>query len=720
LLRSDLASNATGSNWVERPVGALFGLMDATMTVTAVGTVDIEAAYDPMLQGQVCENYSTCNGTTAGGQGSAFHGYSDRAALSASSASGPVTYRNNPWASTDLSRGQGEWQVLFYSPGGTDRRPRQNGLFGLLPGTLEFISLQSSLYLESRFVGQFQLAPAAEGTIEFLAQGDVRIPGGTSGIVMQDIAPEYRRNALRAFSVDATFMADISPEVGAASAANNWLRGFDLLHGDDPDPARIYALTGSICNALAAQLLCQNASQIALPKPLHMTAGGDIQLFANIQHNRPDAISVVAAGRDVRGGNVNVTGQGRLFVEAGRDIVKTSGFNDESIASGSASSAQRNLALPRGSAADVTLLAGAGIGTDWDGFASLYLDPANRADPEFPLSHPTNAGKVVHTYEAELAEYLEGLGYGDLAGEDLFPAFTALPQHSRQAFLQSVFFEELKATGLDYNDPQSPRFQQSTRGYDAVARLFTADPETIARGGNILLNNQRVETLEGGDITILAPYGSLSVGNLYPRAGFNPNDSGIITRRGGDIRIMTDRNIDLFTSRVFTLQGGDILMWTSNGDITAGAGAKTSVRQAPLTYALSNDGFVTVDVFGLQTGAGIGVLDALDGRDEDRPPSRLDLIALRGEVNAGDAGIRVVGDLNIAALRVVNAANIEVSGEAVGIPEVPAVNVGALTAASAATSAIVNEAAQLAERSRPQPIRDIPAIVNVRFVGFGE
>jgi filamentous hemagglutinin family protein len=720
LLRNDVASNATGSTWVERQIGALIGLMDATMTVTAVGTVDIEGAYDPMLQGQVCENYATCNGTTAGGLGSAFNGYSDRAALNALSASGPVTYRNNPWASTDLSRGQGAWQVMFYSPGGTDPRPRLNGLFGLLPGTLEFTSLQAGIYLEPRFVGQFQLAPAAEGTIQFLAQGDVRIPGGTSGIVMQDIAPEYRRNALRAFTVDETFMANISTEVGTGSAANNWLRGFDLLHGDDPDPARIYALEGSICNAPAAQLLCQNASQITLPKPLQMAAGRDIQLFADIQHNRPDAISVIAAGRDLRGGNVRVAGQGHLFVEAGRDIVKTSGFNDESIASGSTNSAQRNLALPRGEGADITLLAGAGIGTDWDGFASLYLDPANRADPEFPLSHPTNEGKVVHTYEAELADYLEGLGYGEVAGEELFARFATLPHPSRQAFLQSVFFEELKATGLDYNDPESPRFQQSTRGYDAVARLFTADPEDVERGGNILLNNQRVETLDGGDINILVPYGSLSVGNLYPRPSFNPNDSGIVTRRGGDVRIMTNENIDLFTSRVFTLQGGDILMWTSNGDITAGAGAKTSVRQAPLTYALSNDGFTTVDVFGLQTGAGIGVLDALDGRDEDRPPSRLDLIALRGEVNAGDAGIRVVGDANIAALRIVGVDNIQISGEAIGLPEIVEINTGALTAASSATSAVVAEATRLAERSRPAVQTELPTILNVRFLGFGQ
>jgi len=49
-----------------------------------------------------------------------------------------------------------------------------------------------------------------------------------------------------------------------------------------------------------------------------------------------------------------------------------------------------------------------------------------------------------------------------------------------------------------------------------------------------------------------------------------------------------------------------------------------------------------------------------------------------------------------------------------------AVNVGALAAASSATSAIVNEAARLADRSRPQMRTDIPVIIAIRFLGFGE
>ncbi len=57
--------------------------------------------------------------------------------------------------------------------------------------------------------------------------------------------------------------------------------------------------------------------------------------------------------------------------------------------------------------------------------------------------------------------------------------------------------------------------------------------------------------------------------------------------------------------------------------------------------------------------------------------------------------------------------------EAKGLPVVAAVNTGALTAASAAAGAVAGEAARIAERARPEPMREAPTILNVRFLGFG-
>jgi hypothetical protein len=46
----------------------------------------------------------------------------------------------------------------------------------------------------------------------------------------------------------------------------------------------------------------------------------------------------------------------------------------------------------------------------------------------------------------------------------------------------------------------------------------------------------------------------------------------------------------------------------------------------------------------------------------------VNLIAPKGDVNAGDAGIRVAGNLNIAAVQVIGAGNITVVGTATGVP----------------------------------------------------
>jgi filamentous hemagglutinin len=194
---------------------------------------------------------------------------------------------------------------------------------------------------------------------------------------------------------------------------------------------------------------------------------------------------------------------------------------------------------------------------------------------------------------------------------------------------------------------------------------------------------------------------------------------GVVTRRGGDVHVMADGNIDLYTSRVFTLQGGSITMWTSEGSITAGSGSKTSVTDVPLSYAMTNDGVVSVNVFGLQTGAGIGVLDALQGADSNRPRSRIDLIAPFGEVNAGDAGIRVVGDLNIAAQTVVGLENIQVTGgTARGVPQVEAPNLALTTTADALTATATQAGVGPSPEAARRAIAELPSIITVEVVGY--
>lgn len=716
-----------------RGLAPLFGLMDATVSVQAAGGAEIEGAYDLGLVPQIQENHA--------GAGSAWIALSERSALDVVAA-GDILYRGNNTAVATLTRDNRNagFRVAL-------SLPRTSTPFITLlantPGAMRLTAMDGDFRLEKRL----HLSSAPEGTLEILARGGISIFSSANQppqLALDATGQDYLRNALLPVSTDghagARFPALTTDS--SASIANNYYRGYTLLHARDSEPVRIYALEGDI--ALYDGSI-YDEWRLLSPKAVRIQAGGDIGIAnLSITHNRATDLSTVIAGRDLygrgyrNGGGYRVYGEGDLWIEAGRhylqqqsavgtivsagngSVVAVARVGDSLLTNVGGDRYAINYALPdRG--ADIHLVTGMAQGADYQAFADLYLDPANLADPAFGLSHPSNQGKVVHTYEEELEAFLKGRGFSEVTDENRRELFDSLPQQMRQIFLQKVLAEELRQTGIDYNNAEGPRFQQYTRGYSALHLLYPEtdglDRDSPSRG-DILLNNGALESVAGGSINLIAPFGRIGVGD--PTDPIVRPDAGVVTRRGGDITMLSNGTISLDQSRVFTLQGGNLMMWTSNGDITAGVGAKTNVTSVPLSFRLDKNGLLSVNVFGLQTGAGIGVLDAFEGRDPDRKPSRMDLLAFFGEVNAGDAGIRVVGDINIAALRVVNAANIEVSGEAVGIPQVPAVNMGALNAASAATSAVINEAAQLAERNRPQVRTEMPTILNVRFLGFGE
>ncbi|MGT2493604.1 filamentous hemagglutinin family protein [Cupriavidus basilensis] len=98
------------------------------------------------------------------------------------------------------------------------------------------------------------------------------------------------------------------------------------------------------------------------------------------------------------------------------------------------------------------------------------------------------------------------------------------------------------------------------------------------------------------------------------------------------------------------------------------------------------------------TGAGIATLNPIP----EVPAGDVDLNAPLGTIDAGEAGIRVSGSVSLAQrLRVVNAANIAVKGQATGLPVMAAVNVSALNNAStAASQASGSGAGRVAARAR--------------------
>src|SRR5262249_4705623 len=149
-------------------------------------------------------------------------------------------------------------------------------------------------------------------------------------------------------------------------------------------------------------------------------------------------------------------------------------------------------------------------------------------------------------------------------------------------------------------------------------------------------------------------------------------------------------------SRLFTVKGGDITMWSSNADLNAGQGAKTTPNFPPVVVRIGKNAFIEVDQAGATSGAGIAAFPP--GVGVEAPD--VYLLAPPGRVEAADAGVRAPGTLSAAAPHVANADNSQVGGIAIGAPTAAAVNTGALTTASNTAGAANDAANEAANRSR--------------------
>lgn len=151
-------------------------------------------------------------------------------------------------------------------------------------------------------------------------------------------------------------------------------------------------------------------------------------------------------------------------------------------------------------------------------------------------------------------------------------------------------------------------------------------------------------------------------------------------------------------------------MWSATGDINAGRGSKTTVIYTPPKRTYDIFGNVALAPQVPSTGAGIATLNPIP----EVPPGDIDLIAPLGAIDAGEAGIRVSGNVNLAALQILNAANIQVQGTSAGIPTVQAPNISAALSSSNATAATQQTATPNQGSGNAQP-----SVIIVEVLGYG-
>jgi filamentous hemagglutinin family protein len=716
---------------------------DGTVTLQTRGDLVLGGAADPGRVGQVnlTPFTATANGSTvtaAGGGDSWFSLWTAASAIDLFAAGGNLT------PST---------QNLYLGFG--TRNDVGTGSVGnfMYPATLNTTAASGSIYFPPRGGGQatnaIELAPSANGQLNVLAKDSIyNLAVGMSGADPSTIATPFNPGFVGFWQGVSLSNASPNSPAGIAGSGGGYSGSAELivfgadtatsaLHANDPTPARIYAVTGDIVDLAFGEVVYHSDPSITPSnwyigaKPARIMAGRDIinagtpgpvslgqsgnfdfgTTLGFILNLGPADVSIVSAGRDISYSSFQIAGPGVLDVEAGRNYYAPS-INLGSGLAGILHSIGPVFGVTqtnRNAGAGITLMAGLGAaGPDYAGFANTYLNPASTLG----LS---GASQIIQGYDVQLAAWLKQLfGYTGTA-TDAFAYFNdpkMLNADQRAVFLRQVYFGELQAGGREYNDQTSVRFNSYLRGRDAIAALF---PGRDAQGANVsysgditMFGGSGIHTDFGGAIQTLTPGGQTLVGV----EGDNPPPTaGLITQGSGNIDIYSLGSVLLGQSRIMTTFGGDILAWSATGDINAGRGAKTSVIYTPPRRTYDNYGNITLAPDVPSFGAGIATLNPIP----EVPAGNLDLIAPLGTIDAGEAGIRVSGNVNLAALQIVNAANIQVQGTTTGIPTVQAPNINGALATSNATAATQQTALPVA----PSNNNDRPSIIIVEVVGYG-
>ncbi|PYC15026.1 hemagglutinin [Pseudomonas mosselii] len=447
--------------------------------------------------------------------------------------------------------------------------------------------------------------------------------------------------------------------------------------------------------------------------------GGDSTTYSSgnlFIHGDSRDVSLVSAGRDIRLSTFNVAGPGQLEVVAGRNLYQSGPGVDSAYQEAAITSIGRVGGRGAGNdGASIAIIVGAGQqGPDYAGLLARYLDPQRLADPSHPLAG--QPGQVAKVYDQELLAWLRAR-FAFEGDSEAGRAFLAtLPAEQQRIFARQVYFAELREGGREYNDAAGPRTGSYLRGRQAIAALF---PERDVAGNPISYGGSAtfyggagIHTDFGGDIQVLTP-GGQQVFGIEGEAP--PSTAGVITQGSGDIQLYSQGSILLGQSRIMTTFGGSILGWSAQGDINAGRGSKTTVVYTPPKRTYDLWGNVGLAPSVPSTGAGIATLNPI----AEVPPGDIDLIAPLGTIDAGEAGIRVSGNVNIAALQVVNAANIQVQGDAKGMPVVASVNTGAIASASAAASSASQAAEEAGRQQQAASRQRQPSVITVQVLGFG-
>jgi hypothetical protein len=621
------------------------------------GTFDVAARTGIQLQGVTNSTTLPVPAAAKGGNG-AFYPYAptdNPSTLNLVSAGGDIDLFEGSLTNLPI-QALGGGILYEFSPDPTN-------YFAVFPSTVNVASLSGSINLGDPLTGgsiDVTLFPAAAGNLTLLAANAINNNGTPYSITVSEANPALVPDALAPQSV-----VDFS---GIASVA----LPTEPLHQSDTQAISVVADGGDIgsgtltfpkqANVIAAGNITDltYAGKNLNPSDVTLIEAGGTLSYSTPTQTVTDALEPNFAGIDVAGpGHLDVLAGGSINLGDANGILTTGSLSDSRL-----------------STTGATMVVGAGLGTnangtlrqpDFQGFIDAYLTPSASGTPS--------------AYASNLVGYMQQLNpvaNANLSDSQALTSFEALTRAQQLPLIAQVLSDILSATGLTHTQQGA----SYAPGYTAINTLFPttgADNKPLTYNGDLNLVYSQLKTEQGGDIDLLVPGGSVVAGVANPPASLSTVKAlttangltipaavnlGILVLGQGAIQGFANQDFTVNQSRILTLEGGDIILWASNGNIDAGKGAKSASGAPPPVIQTDANGNLFVDPSNAVSGSGIGQLLTVPGMTA----GLVNLIAPKGDVNAGDAGIRVAGNLNIAAVQVIGASNITVVGTSTGVP----------------------------------------------------
>ncbi|MEI6267693.1 MAG: filamentous hemagglutinin family protein [Methylococcaceae bacterium] len=735
-----------GKNQALNPVLALG---DAQYNVTAGKNIALASIVDPMVLPQGKKFDTT----------SLFFRYGENSSVALTSIAGDIELVNDVTAmqlATDLTWANSDTAAL-----------------SIYPATLKASALEGNLNI----LGSLTLFPSAQGMLELFAKDSIAtgITGNAINVIMSDtnvaLLPSYLLPAFASnpFENAAIRLNDLSRDTAHATVP---------VHQNDNSPVLISTDYGDIVANDPLVLSLAKPVFVKAGKDLlnvsfqiqHnvndstsvVTAGRDIKYEVS---RNPLTGTLLNFNRQIQ-----VAGPGQLTVVSGRNVDLGSSDGITSIGN------TFNTALSD-SGANVSVVAGIGDGKlDTVGFANKYLagadnkysvenDKYNSQLTEYMRSITGNKlltsdeARVVFDnlsqpdksqYEKQLFSLVQGVYFKELQiaatvlakatsttdqdaaqfkifklTEALFPGATLLSPNAPGSTLLGG--EGQLASYKDYfANIAKAGYLDDTKNVTSIMASIKAITEQVNSGnlsrvkaGDISLFFSKIHTIDGGDINLLTPGGGVNAGLAVSSEGQkDAANVGIVVQGQGNISAIVRDNFAVNLTRVMTLDGGNIAIGSTEGNIDAGRGAQSALSAPPPKKSFDTKGNLIVTFPPVLAGSGIRTIS-----QPGKTAGDVLLYALNGIIDAGEAGIGG-NNITLAANAIVGANNIQVGGVATGVP---VASTGSLAAGLTGTSnmtANVSQVAQAAtgvdEKGGQNNKNAALGMFSVEVLGFGD